>query len=452
MSAEEIEGCVPQRFEESRAMALERARARVEAAGQWSARQHLGRRWPVGCVALEITQRCNLDCTLCYLSESSQALKDLPLEELYRRIAMIRAQYGAGTDVQITGGEPTLRPRAELLAIVRRAREAGLRPTLFTNGIRASRSLLAELAAAGLEDVAFHVDLTQQRRGYESEAALDALRGEYIERTRDLPLAVFFNTSICDANLDAVPAIAAFFLRHADVVRMASFQLHADTGRGALRGRGPRVSARSVAERIQAGIGTALEFDAMDIGHARCNRYAMALVANGRAHDLCDEPEFIVRMLGRTAALRLDRAWPAVALAALAHWAIRNPRALPECLAWLARKAWRMRLDLLRSRGRVHKLSFFIHDFMHVCELERERVDACSFMVATEEGPLSMCLHNAKRDAYLLRPVAVGEGQRLRFWDPVSGRTADLPQPAGAVRLTRKNTRGLARLRLGSGP
>ena len=98
MSATEIEVCVPQRFEESRDRALERARVRVEATGQWSPRQHLGRRWPVGCVALEITQRCNLDCELCYLSESSQALKDLPLEEVYRRIAMVRAQYGEGTD------------------------------------------------------------------------------------------------------------------------------------------------------------------------------------------------------------------------------------------------------------------------------------------------------------------------------------------------------------------
>ena len=32
--------------------------------------QVLGRRSTVGCVALEITQRCNLDCTLCYLSEA----------------------------------------------------------------------------------------------------------------------------------------------------------------------------------------------------------------------------------------------------------------------------------------------------------------------------------------------------------------------------------------------
>ena len=152
-------------------------------------------------------------------------------------------------------------------------------------------------------------------------------------------------------------------------------------------------------------------------------------------------------MLGRTAELRLDRARPAGALVALARWALRNPRAVPDCLAWLARKAWGMRRDILAAGGRVHKLSFFIHDFMSACELERERVDACSFMVATPEGPLSMCLHNAKRDTYLLRPIAVGEGERIGFWDPVTGRVERLPRTE-PVRLHRKNARGLARERL----
>mgnify|MGYP001795364945 CR=1 FL=1 len=48
-----------------------------------------------------------------------------------------------------------------------------------------------------------------------------------------------------------------------------------------------------------------------------------------------------------------------------------------------------MRRDLVHSRGRVNKLSFFIHDFMHACELDPDRVEACSFMVATPEGPPS---------------------------------------------------------------
>ena len=48
--------------------------------------QVLGRRETIGCVALEITQRCNLDCTLCYLSENSENVKDIPLEIVYERL------------------------------------------------------------------------------------------------------------------------------------------------------------------------------------------------------------------------------------------------------------------------------------------------------------------------------------------------------------------------------
>ncbi len=405
------------------AEALARARERMQRTGQWSERQHMGRRWAIGCVALEITQRCNLDCALCYLSESSQAMADPPLGELFGRIDRVREWYGAGTDVQITGGEPTLRPRAELLAVVRRAAQAGLRPALFTNGIRASRDLLAELSAAGLVDVAFHVDTTQQRRGYADEAALNALRAVYVERARGLPLAVIFNTSVCDANLDQLPEVVRFLVRASDVVRFASFQIHADTGRGVLRGRPARLGVRAVIERIRAGTDAPLEFDATDVGHARCNRYAMALVCGGRVHDLLDDPALARRVLAATAGAQFDRRSPRRALAALLRGVLARPGLLPAGLAWLARKAWRMGADLLRSRGRVHKLSFFVHNFMHACELERERIEACVFMVATRAGPVSMCEHNARRDAYLL------------------------PPGAAPVHLTRMTARGTAKLR-----
>src|SRR5216683_3251974 len=204
--------------------ALSDARRRVVAAGQWTANQLMGRRWPIGCVALEITQRCNLDCTACYLSEHSEAVKDVPIEEVFRRIDMIFAHYGLHTDVQVTGGDPTLRKRDELVAIVRRIRDRGMRPTLFTNGIRAKRDLLQELVAAGLVDVAFHVDMTQQRNGYGDEIALNALRQEYIDRTRGLGLPVMFNTTVIDGNFEQIPEIVAFFVRNSDAVRLASFQ------------------------------------------------------------------------------------------------------------------------------------------------------------------------------------------------------------------------------------
>src|SRR5512139_2261330 len=82
--------------------------------------QLLGRRYTVGCVALEITQRCNLDCTICYLSDSSEKVKDVPLPVLFERIDRIAELYGPGVGVQVTGGDPTLRSRDELVAIVRR--------------------------------------------------------------------------------------------------------------------------------------------------------------------------------------------------------------------------------------------------------------------------------------------------------------------------------------------
>src|SRR5919201_4456407 len=214
----------------------EALRRRLKDIGCWTHNQIAGKRWNIGCVALEITQRCNLDCTLCYLSDSSQAVKDLPLEELFRRIDDIARRYGAGANVQITGGEPTLRARAELAAIVERSVATGLRPALFTNGIRATRALLAELCAAGLREVAFHVDTTQQRKGYASEAALNALRDDYIARARGLPLAVYFNTTVHDGNFAELPELVRYFVSRADAVRLAAFQLQADTGRGVLRG------------------------------------------------------------------------------------------------------------------------------------------------------------------------------------------------------------------------
>lgn len=286
---------------------LQRARARMERTGQWSASQTMGRRWAIGCVALEITQRCNLDCTLCYLSEMSESVKGLPLAEVFRRIDAIREMYDPDTDVQVTGGDPTLRKRLELVEIVCRVRERGMRPSLFTNGIKATRSLLAELSAAGLVDVAFHVDTTQERKGYASEAALDAIRLEYIERVRGLPISVFFNTTVHRGNFHEIPDVVRFFVAHSDVVRLASFQLQADTGRGVERERAATLTQATVGEAIQAGAGAAIAFDTPGVGHHACNRYAMTLVANGRVYDVFDDKAFMTRMLTETAHLQFGR-------------------------------------------------------------------------------------------------------------------------------------------------
>jgi 7,8-dihydro-6-hydroxymethylpterin dimethyltransferase len=396
---------------------------RLQDVDLWTPSQIAGKRWPIGCVSLEITQRCNLDCTLCYLSENSEAVRDIPLEEVFRRIDMIAAHYGKNTDVQVSGGDPTLRQRDELIRIVRRISERGMRASLFTNGILASRELLSDLCAEGLVDVAFHVDMTQQRKGYNSEEGLNEIREKYIERARGLPLAVFFNTTIFDGNFHEVPTLVRFFRKHTDVVSLISFQLQADTGRGVLRDRDLGISPNSMIEKIQVGAEKELRFDTLAVGHPSCNRYAMAFSINGKLYDFFDDPDFIVPLLNATATISFPRSnrYSAILAAGLAF--LKAPHLWNKGLRWLARAFWAAKTDLWAARGKVEKLTFFIHNFMDACHLEHDRIKACIFMVASQDGPLSMCLHNAKRDEYILKPVVVSDPEGKRLWHPLTGKT-----------------------------
>jgi uncharacterized radical SAM superfamily Fe-S cluster-containing enzyme len=406
---------------------LERARQSMLETEQWDPAQFMGRRFSVGCVALEITQRCNLDCSACYLSEHSEAVKDLPLEEVFRRIDMIRDCYGPDVDVQVTGGDPTLRKRTELAAVVQRIRQSGMRPTLFTNGIRATRELLASLADVGLVDVAFHVDLTQGRRGYQTESDLNELRRTYIERARGLSIGVYFNTTVFDGNIDQIPELVAFFVQHSDVVRLASFQPQAQTGRGVLDPRAPGITTDAVIKLIEKGTKSSISFDTAHIGHSRCNRYGMTVVTNGRVYDMLDNKPLYRALLARTARIYFDRQSPRRAFRTFLRFLVVNPDIVVKGASWFIKKLWQMKSNLVMSRGRVNKLSFFIHNFMDACNLDPQRIKACVFMAATHDGAVSMCLYNAQRDGSILRPVQVQKPDGRWFWNPLSGRLSRDP-------------------------
>lgn len=402
----------PPHLEQARLAAV---RERLQRAGQWHDGQVAGRRYPIGCVSLEVTQRCNLDCTACYLSDDAELLRDPPLSELLRRIADIRARYGPDTDVQVSGGEPTLRKRHELRAVVAAIAAAGMRSSLFTNGLLVTRELLADLAAAGLTDVAFHVDTTQLHRGYRSEVELNALREQMIACARGLPLQVMFNTTVHAGNLHEVPEIVRFFARHAAQVRFVAFQLQADTGRGTLGARGTVVDQASVIAAIRTGAGVPLDFDVLTAGHRQCNRFAMAWVLGDRLHDALAERATVQRLVAASSGIRIDRRTPVTAVASLLGGVLRRPRLWAPALGWALRSAWRVKGDLLRARLRVRKLSILIHNFMDARHLDRERLDACVFMAATPEGPMPMCEFNARRSEILNRPLPLADGS---LWQP----------------------------------
>lgn len=369
--------------------------------------QLLGRTHTIGCVALEITQKCNLDCTLCYLSEHSQAVRDIPIQEIFKRLDAILAHYGAGTSVQITGGDPTLRKHSELIEIVAYAKKLGLHTALFTNGIAATRELLTQLAKAGLNDVAFHVDTTQEREGYDSEASLNAIRENYIKRAQGLGLMVIFNTTVHNDNFHELPLLVRFFVKNAKHVSFASFQLQAETGRGEWGARNDVVDPVTVKASIEKAINSSLPWDKVRIGHRDCHSYMPTLVAGDSVHAVVDDETLFEQFIEAFKHIQTTRQnGKARIIVDYAKALLLKPRWQWRLLKACAAKLYEMRGSLWKSRGRVHKLSFFIQNFMDASALQQDRVHACSFMVMTADGPVSMCEHNAHRDDYILKPLS----------------------------------------------
>ncbi len=414
---------------------------------QFGPAQTAGRFYPMACVALEVTQRCNLDCALCYLSDAAEMAHDVPLPILVRRVASIESHYGPGTPIQITGGDPTLRKVEDLEALCREIRSRGMRSCLMTNGIKATRALLERLAAAGLDDVAFHVDLTQQRPGHATEASLNAVRDAYIDRAAGLGLRIMFNTTVCGRNIGEVPQLARYFKARADRIALASFQLQAATGRGVLRERDPAVSPERVRAAVADGAGAALDFDAAAVGHEACNRYAPILVAGDVAVSPLNDRALVEDVFDALEASdRGDEPHIDVVPAAI-RAALRRPGLALRTAGHALRLVWRLRRGLPASGGRIHRMAFHVHDFMDAAELARDRCECCVFMVATDEGPMSMCAHNAQRDEHVFGSASVDTPEGVRYWSPASGRITARAERPSIPEVPRKHLKGRKRAR-----
>lgn len=145
---------------------------------------------------------------------------------------------------------------------------------------------------------------------------------------------------------------APFFVAQADVVRFASFQLQAGTGRGVLGARVDVIGNDSVAQRLQQGSGVAdLGFNVLAAGHHDCNRSAVLLVVNGRAHDAFANRQLVRRFMRETADLVIDRGTPWRAVRSLLAAAVARPRLGLAALRWALALAWRLRHDLVATRA-----------------------------------------------------------------------------------------------------
>jgi len=260
--------------------------------------QQMGQRWAVGCVALEITQRCNLDCTAWHLSEHSDV-----------------------------------------------------------------------------------------HAGYFAEMSM----------------------------------LAAFFKQHSNIVCTASFQLQAASGRGLLADRPAVITQSSVIVALEAGVAAKLGFGVSHIDQPECTVYALCWVLQDRVINLLEDAGLVHALQAATAKVEFARGGR-LRTAQRALWSLaQHPGLLMRSGIWWIGKLTELAPALARAPGRTSTLSFVIHEFMDATCLQCDRIKACAFKVMTATGPVSMCMHNAKRDELILQSVPMRTNAMEVFWQPLSG-------------------------------
>ena len=397
-----------------------------------------------GCGAtIGVHPRCDFACTACYLGSGANHVHPIRLTQTFRQLDRLRAWLGPKGNAQITDGEVTLLPAADLVAILRYARRIGLIPMVMTHGdaFRRQPGLLERLMTeGGLTEVSIHIDITQRGRlGYRSprgEEALKPLREECADMIRSarrrtrLPLRAATTLTITRENLDDVPHVVEWCLRNRDVFGMLSFQPVAQVGRTQKGLSGVTVS--ELWDRIEGVLAryglTRRGPGALTFGHPDCTRLELlgvyeragngprpfTILRDGYDADVEMMRAFFHRGLGglnfrddtpvervcRAAGILLtDPLW---VLGPLRRWIL-------ERIAGLGTTAPRLAWDRVLGRVRIDSFCVVSHHFMTCAELAsdrgQERLSACLFRVPVGEQMVSMCRVNAGgvRDAVYAR-------------------------------------------------
>ena len=128
------------------------------------------------CIALiEITQRCNLNCDVCFASAGQG--KDLELGQIEAMMDfLVTAEDHQAEILQISGGEPTIHP--DILKIIDMGKAKGFKYVMLnTNGIRIA------------EDEAFVRELSAFKGGFEVYLQFDGLTDDIYQKLRGKSLA-----------------------------------------------------------------------------------------------------------------------------------------------------------------------------------------------------------------------------------------------------------------------
>jgi hypothetical protein len=180
-------------------------------------------------VLLEVTQRCNLKCPVCFASAATSS-DDPSLDEIESWLRLLR-DHGGQVNIQLSGGEPTVRD--DLPEIIALTRSLGFDfAQVNTNGLRLAKEgdYAQRLADAGLDCVFLQFDAAGEDTG---DAIYQRIRGARLLDLKKLAIArcaeaglgvVLVPTLVPGVNIGEIGTIIDFALSRVPTVRAVHFQ------------------------------------------------------------------------------------------------------------------------------------------------------------------------------------------------------------------------------------
>ncbi|WP_366938352.1 radical SAM (seleno)protein TrsS [uncultured Desulfovibrio sp.] len=352
---------------------------------------------------VEVTLRCNMACPVCYAGAGAEAVAgDPPPAVVAARLDALRQASGP-CNVQISGGEPTVRD--DLPAILSLARQRGFGLVqLNTNGLRLAEDpeYAARLRAAGLDSVYLQWDGAR-------EASFLSLRGREclafkrraVEHCARAGLGVVLvATVVRGVNSDELGELLRLALRLGPAVRGLHLQPAAFFGRYPWRlEQAPRLTlpevmgalAQQAPELFSPGHvhppGCEHELCSFSAAYRRTERQgAPALEPLGQAACCAPAPQAPFAPPPAAEGARQSRRFTAL------HWKGSCPAPKPSGRESAAADGFSR---FLAEAGAERRFTLSAMAFQDALSLDVDRVRGCCIHVARPDGRLiPFCLHN----------------------------------------------------------
>jgi len=180
------------------------------------------------CVLIDVTNKCNQNCLVCFASASPEKKCEPELFEIEQKYdELLRMSEARKFNIQISGGEPTVRD--DLPEIVKMAKEKGFEYVqLNTNGkkIGIEEEYAHILKQAGVDAVFMQFDgMTDDVYNKLRNENLLEIKKRAVENCRKARLPVALVPTIArDVNDQEIGGIIEFMLENVDVVKGIHFQ------------------------------------------------------------------------------------------------------------------------------------------------------------------------------------------------------------------------------------